>query len=124
MTTFDYENASDPDLLTKVTDAYGRYATIGYDAEGRLTSITDAAGMTSTFTYTTGDFITAMTTPYGTTSFRHEPGNTSATYRVIEAVDPVGRPRSTRVRAAGQHAARHDGVRRCAHGIFRIEPPV
>ena len=31
-----------------------------------------------------------MTTPYGTTSFRHEPGNTSATYRLIEAVDPVG----------------------------------
>ncbi len=31
-----------------------------------------------------------MATPYGTTSFRHEPGNTSATYRVIEAVDPVG----------------------------------
>jgi len=90
VTTFDYENGSDPDLLTKVTDPFGRFATLGYDAEGRLNSITDAAGMTSTFTYTTGDFITAMTTPYGTTSFRHEPGNTSATYRVIEAVDPVG----------------------------------
>ena len=89
VTTLAYE-ASNPNLLTKVTDPFGRYATLGYDAEGRLSSITDAAGMTSTFTYTTGDFITAMTTPYGTTSFRHEPGNTSATYRVIEAVDPVG----------------------------------
>lgn len=90
VTTLEYAHASDPTLLTKVTDPFGRFATLGYDAEGRLSSITDAAGMTSTFTYTTGDFIRAMTTPYGTTSFRHEPGNTSATYRVIEAVDPVG----------------------------------
>ena len=31
-----------------------------------------------------------MTTPYGTTTFRHEPGNTSATFRRIEATDPAG----------------------------------
>ena len=90
VTTFEYENTSDPDLLTKVTDPFGRFATIGYDGGGRVNSITDAAGMTSTFAYGDSDFINAMTTPYGTTTFRHEPGNTSATFRVIEATDPVG----------------------------------
>lgn len=32
-----------------------------------------------------------MTTPYGTTAFRHEPSPTSsASYRMIEATDPLG----------------------------------
>ena len=91
VTTFAYEHGSDPTLLTKVTDPFGRFATLGYDASGRLTSITDAAGMTSTFTYGNSDFIVAMTTPYGTTTFRHEPSfSTTATFRAIEATDPVG----------------------------------
>ena len=91
VTTFAYEHGSDPNLLTKVTDPFGRFATLGYDAQGRLNSLTDAAGMTSTFTYGNSDFIVAMTTPYGTTTFRHEPSSsTTAVFRAIEAMDPVG----------------------------------
>jgi RHS repeat-associated protein len=91
VTTFAYEHTSNPDLLTKVTDPFGRFAIIGYDAQGRLNSITDAAGMTSTFSYGTDDFIVAMTTPYGTTTFQHEPSPlTFASYRMVEATDPVG----------------------------------
>jgi YD repeat-containing protein len=69
-----------------VTDPFGRFATLGYDAMGRLNAITDAAGMTSTFVYGVCDFISAMTTPYGTTTFRHEANGN----RMIEATDPVG----------------------------------
>ena len=90
VSTLDYDNPTFTDLVTKVTDPFGRYATIGYDALGRLNSVTDAVGMTSTFTYGANDFITSMTTPYGTTTFRHEPGDTSASFRRIEATDPAG----------------------------------
>ena len=57
-----------PDLITQVTDPYGRYATLGYDSSQRLSSITDAAGMTSTIQYNPiGAGL--LTTPYGNTEF-------------------------------------------------------
>ena len=60
------------DLITQVTDPYGRTATLAYDSSNRLYSITDAVGMTSTIQY---DALGAsmLTTPYGITSFdKHE----------------------------------------------------
>jgi YD repeat-containing protein len=87
VTTLAYAHGADPLLLTTVTDPFGRVASLGYDAAGRLASITDAARMVSTFNYGPGDFIVAMTTPYGTTSFRHEG---PVGHQMIEAIDPVG----------------------------------
>jgi RHS repeat-associated protein len=91
VTTIDYELSSDPLKVTSVTDPFGRSAQLTYDSTGELVTITDEIGMTSSFTYGPGDFIAAMTTPYGITAFRHEPSaSTSASYRMIEATDPLG----------------------------------
>ena len=48
-TTFEYF----PDKLwiTKITDPFGRFATLSYDGLGYLNSITDAINLTSSFTY-------------------------------------------------------------------------
>ena len=70
VTTLAYDSSADPNLLTKVTDPFGRFATLTYDGMGRLTGITDVAGLPSTFSCGHGDFIVSMTTPYGTTTFR------------------------------------------------------
>src|SRR5437588_12511550 len=77
--------------ITKVTDPYGRFATLTYDASGQLASITDAISLTSRFVYGSSDFISNMTTPYGTTLFSHEvpTGNTND-FRWLQATDPVG----------------------------------
>ncbi|HTI68674.1 MAG TPA: hypothetical protein VMF06_01815, partial [Candidatus Limnocylindria bacterium] len=59
-----------PNLITKVTDPFGRYAEMGYDATThRLNSITDAAGLQSTIAYGASGYISSLTTPYGTTTF-------------------------------------------------------
>jgi YD repeat-containing protein len=86
--TFDYLDSAHPLAITKVTDPFGRFATMTYDAAGRLETITDVVGMTSRFAYGDGDFIQAMMTPYGTTTFRHQESFSSV--RRIEATDPVG----------------------------------
>lgn len=90
VTEFEYTHSNNPDLLTKVIDPFGRFATLTYDGSGRLATVTDVAGMTSSFTYGSNDFVVGMTTPYGTTTFRKDTEATSATYRFIEATDPVG----------------------------------
>ena len=87
VTTLSYELPADPLKITKVTDPFGRFATFGYDATGRLNRITDVIGITSSFDYGTGDFLKSLTTPYGTTTFRMaEEGRR----RWIEATDPLG----------------------------------
>ena len=80
-------DSAHPQRITKVTDPFGRFATLTYDVLGRLVTVTDAAGMSSSFTYGDGDFIAAMTTAYGTTMFRHEAWLQE---RQIEATDPAG----------------------------------
>ncbi len=88
VTTLDYSNA-DPLLVTKVTDPFGRFATLTYDASGRLDSVTDMAGMTSRFSYDQANFMQAMITPYGTTTFRHSDSPATG-FRQVEATDPEG----------------------------------
>jgi RHS repeat-associated protein len=92
VTTLSYDLASDPEKVTRMTDPFGRSATLTYAAEGLLASITDAIGLRSSFVYGDGDFITALTTPYGTTRFTHEAdGDPYDTYfRFVQAIDPVG----------------------------------
>lgn len=71
VTSFSYELTSYPLLITKVTDPFGRFTTLTYDAQQRLASITDPVGITSSFVYDTTDpsFITTLKTPYGANSF-------------------------------------------------------
>jgi YD repeat-containing protein len=86
-TTLGYELTGDPLKVTRVTDPFGRYATLEY-TNGQLTKITDPVGIQSQFAYAAGtDFINAMTTPYGTTTFAKE---SSSSERWIEATDPLG----------------------------------
>lgn len=85
--TFAYTH-SDPLKITRITDPFGRFTDIVYNATGRLVSITDAVGMSSSFAYESGDAIASLTTPYGTTRFRRE--TTNYRYRWVEATDPNG----------------------------------
>ena len=87
-TTFDYNEANKPLLVSQINDPFGRSAKFTYDASGRLASITDAVGLTSSFTYEGSDtFINSMTTPYGTTQFSYVKNGTTMT---IVITDPEG----------------------------------
>ncbi len=87
VTTLSYENASDPLKITRVTDPFGRFATLEYNVAGQLERITDVIGIESSFAYGPGDFVNALTTPYGTTRFRF---GQAGTQRWLEAEDPLG----------------------------------
>ena len=90
ITRLTYGNASNPLLLTAVTDPFGRMASMGY-MDGLLTSIRDVQGLTSTIAYAAGTSVpVAMTTPYGTTTFNA--GQTPGTHysRYVEVTDPAG----------------------------------
>ena len=82
--SYEYPNTS---LITKITDPFGRSASLTYDANDRLTSITDEIGLTSSFTYDASSLVNSMTTPYGTTTFTF---GESGSYRFLEATDPLG----------------------------------
>ena len=86
VTTLEYLDTADPLRVTRVTDPFGRTATLTYDRAGRLAGVTDVAGLASSFAYGTSDFIQSMTTPYGTTTFRKGIAGTKR----IEATDPTG----------------------------------
>jgi RHS repeat-associated protein len=60
--------SSVPNLVTQVTDPFGRTATLAYDSNGLLTNIVDAVGMSSSFTYDSMG-VKTLTTPYGTNTF-------------------------------------------------------
>jgi YD repeat-containing protein len=68
VTTIAYEHATDPRKITKVTDPFGRIATVTYGADGRLASITDLLGLTSSFTYGQSDAVASVPTRFVTTS--------------------------------------------------------
>ena len=77
-----------PELIRRITDPHGRYATFIYDSSGRLKKITDPLGVTSEFVYGNGDVITSLTTPYGTTNF--ELTQTTGTTTTVIVTDPRG----------------------------------
>jgi RHS repeat-associated protein len=63
-----YENTSFPNHLTGIVDESGvRYATFGYDSDGRATSTQHAGGVGS-YVLSYGSTSTTVTTPLGTTS--------------------------------------------------------
>ena len=65
------------DVISTITDPYGRTATFLYNcsnnldvsAYGELTNIVDVAGISSSFAYDSSLTLTQLTTPYGSTSF-------------------------------------------------------
>jgi len=69
--SFAYTNSAFPNLITSVTDPYGRSAYFIYNAQGLLTTIIDMAGMSSSFTYDGDGRITTLQTPYGNTGFSY-----------------------------------------------------
>ncbi len=97
-TTFTYGLSATPLLVTEITDAFGRSASITYDTNGRLSSIQDVMGLTSTVTYDDGNtpprptFIKQLTTPYGNTTFNYgetDDGSAVVT-RWLETTDALG----------------------------------
>ncbi len=82
--TFYYTNTLYPNLVTMVSDPYGRYASFHY-TDGRLDKITDMIGMETTFSYGSGNFITSMTTPYGTTTFQVFPAITYTAFHPAQS---------------------------------------
>lgn len=55
--------------VTKVTDPFGRFTTLAYNASAQLTSVTDTIGIVSQFGYDASGKVNTLTTPYGVTSF-------------------------------------------------------
>ena len=86
VTTLHYEHPTDPLLLTRVSDPFGREALFAYNPDGLLERITDVQGLESVFEYQ-GDFVSKLTTPYGETSFELW---ASGTDRWIEITDALG----------------------------------
>jgi RHS repeat-associated protein len=63
-------NGYSTNLISQVTDPFGRSCTMLYDTSGgHCTNITDSAGLPSSFIWDNNDWITNMATPYGVTSF-------------------------------------------------------
>jgi RHS repeat-associated protein len=70
-------NVAITNVVSKITDPYGRFATFSYNPTDyigtSLASVVDAEGISTTFTYYGDDapysILTNMTTPYGTTTF-------------------------------------------------------
>jgi RHS repeat-associated protein len=102
LTTFSYDLPGSPLLITRITDPFGRSATLTYD-NGRLSTITDVLGLNSHFTYDPAGLVNSMTTPYGTTTFdfgdinpllnkcQPNPGRPSeCNGRFVQATDPLG----------------------------------
>ena len=62
-------NPFSTNLISKVTDRYGRSVNFLYNSNGCLTNIVDVGGISSSLFYDTHFWITNLQTPYGVTSF-------------------------------------------------------
>jgi RHS repeat-associated protein len=94
-TTLSYVSANNysTNLISQVTDPFGRTASMLYDSSGQLTNITDTASLSSSIAYDTNSWATSMTTPYGTTSFAITDASTTDTVlnsRTITITEPDG----------------------------------
>ena len=91
--TLVYGNATFTNLITAVTDPYGRTAYFNYrTAPVFLTNIVDAQGMSTYFQYDGSENITNMVTLYGTNSFQYFSGRdtNSGLQRAIVITEPTG----------------------------------
>ncbi len=91
--TYVASNQFSPNLISQVTDRYGRSAYFAYNTNGCLTNIVDVGGITNSFSYNTNYWITLMTTPYGPTTFQLQdtpPGESAPNGRSVLITDPDG----------------------------------
>jgi YD repeat-containing protein len=63
-------NQYSTNLITQVTDRYGRSAFFTYDTNGCLTNIIDVGSLNTSVSYDSNYWVTFLNTPYGTTAFR------------------------------------------------------
>jgi RHS repeat-associated protein len=63
-------NPYSTNLISQITNAFGKSISLAYDNNGHLTNVVDVAGLTNSFKYDGNDWVTNMVTPYGTTSFQ------------------------------------------------------
>ncbi len=82
--TYATNNAFGTNLISQVTDPYGRTVKFAYNTNGCLTNIVDVAGISSSLLYDTNIYVTNLTTPYGTTAF-------SVTDSPATNAPPIGR---------------------------------
>jgi YD repeat-containing protein len=69
-------NTYSTNLISRVTDPFGRFVSLAYDTNGCLTNIIDTVGNSNSIAYDTNIWVTNLTTPYGTTSFSITDSNT------------------------------------------------
>ena len=62
-------------LVTLVTDPFGRSASFQYDGNNNLTEVTDMGGYWTSLSYDANVYLTAITRPTGTWSFYIEPAD-------------------------------------------------
>jgi hypothetical protein len=94
-TTISYvpANGFSTNLISQVTDPFGRSATMLYDPLGRLTNIVDVVQLPSSFLYNPADSVTNMATQYGQTSFKLTESTGAALIpngRSVEVTEPDG----------------------------------
>src|SRR5207237_532847 len=63
-------NAYSTNLISQITDPFGRSANLGYSSKGLLTNIVDSAGLTNGLAYDQTEWVTNLVTPYGRTVFQ------------------------------------------------------
>ena len=66
---FSYTNSAQTQLVTGVSDSFGRSVYFTYDSTGLLTNIVDAIGLSTSAIYDEYGWVTNLTTPYGTNAF-------------------------------------------------------
>ena len=92
--TYVSSNPFSTNLISEVSDPYGRHITLKYDDNGFLTNLTDVAGLSSSFVYDDNGYATNLITPYGTTRFQYteDPTGTNAPPfgRSIRVMEPDG----------------------------------
>ncbi|HEY3854175.1 MAG TPA: RHS repeat-associated core domain-containing protein [Verrucomicrobiae bacterium] len=91
--TYASTNAFSTNLISQVTDPYGRTVQFSYNTNGCLTNIVDVAGISTSLLYDANVYVTNLTTPYGTTSFSVTDGpstNAAPIGRSVCVTDPDG----------------------------------
>jgi YD repeat-containing protein len=71
-------NASSSNLISSVTDPFGRSISLSYYSSSMISNVVDVVGLTNTFTYDSSNTVQTLTTPYGTTTFSLASGRTDS----------------------------------------------
>ncbi len=90
---YNSSNVYSTNLISKVTDCYGRSVNFYYSTNGLLTNIVDVGGISSSFLYNSAMWLTNLQTPYGTTTFAltdNASSNAAPNGRSVLVTEPDG----------------------------------